>query len=39
MTWGTVDGLVDCLFLFGPGTIIMVGILYLQRKGFFGPHQ
>ena len=39
MTWGTVDGLISDIFLFGPGAIVMVGILYLQRKGFFGPHQ
>ena len=36
---GTLDGLVSNLFLFAPGAIALIGIRYLCRKGFFGPHQ
>ena len=34
-----VDGLIGNFFLFAPGFIALVGIRYLCRKGFFGPHQ
>jgi hypothetical protein len=39
VTLGTVDGLISCLFVFAPGIITLIGIRYLCRKGFFGPHQ
>jgi hypothetical protein len=39
VTPGTVDGLIGNFFLFAPGIITLIGIRYLVRKGFFGPHQ
>jgi len=39
VTLGTVDGLIANIFLFTPGIIALIGIRYLCRKGFFGPHQ
>ena len=36
---GTLDGLIGNLFLFGPGLALLLGIRYLSRRGFFGPHQ
>ena len=36
---GTIDGLISNVFLFGPSIIALIGIRYLCRKGFFGPHQ
>jgi hypothetical protein len=36
---GTVDGLISNFFIFGPGIITLIGIRYLCRNGFFGPHQ
>jgi hypothetical protein len=36
---GTIDGLISNAFLFGPAIALMSGVIYLARKGFFGPHQ
>ena len=36
---GTIDGLISNLFVFGPAVALVIGIRYLCRKGFFGPHQ
>jgi hypothetical protein len=34
---GTLEGLISNLFLFGPGLVLVSGVVYLARKGFFGP--
>jgi len=39
VTLGTVDGLIDNAFTTFPTSILMFGVIYLVRKGFFGPHQ
>lgn len=39
MTFGTLDGLISNLFLFGPAVAIFLGTRHLIRRGFFGPHQ
>jgi hypothetical protein len=36
---GTIDGLISCLFTFGPAVVAVFGIRTLIRRGFFGPHQ
>lgn len=39
VTWGTVDGLIANAFTTIPAFVLMAGVIYLCRKGFFGPHQ
>ncbi len=39
LSLGTLDGLISCLFTFGPAVVAVVGVRHLIRKGFFGPHQ
>ena len=39
MTLGTVDGLLANAFTTIPALILLSGVIYLVRKGFFGPHQ
>ena len=39
MNWGTIDGLISNVFLFGPGIALMLGIRYLSKKSFFGPNS
>lgn len=36
---GTLDGLMANAFTTLPAFILLSGIVYLARKGFFGPHQ
>jgi hypothetical protein len=37
--FGTVDGLIGNLFLFGPAVVAVLAVRGLIRRGFFGPHQ
>jgi hypothetical protein len=39
LDFGTIDGLISNLFLFGPAVALMIGVRHLTRRGFFGPHQ
>jgi hypothetical protein len=32
-------GLIDNTFTTIPALILLSGVIYLARKGFFGPHQ
>jgi len=34
-----MDGLISNAFTTLPMLILMGGVIYLCRKGFFGPHQ
>jgi hypothetical protein len=34
-----MDGLIANAFTTLPALILMSGVVYLVRKGFFGPHQ
>jgi len=34
-----MDGLIDNAFTTLPALVLMSGVIYLCRKGFFGPHQ
>jgi hypothetical protein len=34
-----MDGLLDNAFTTIPALILLSGVVYLCRKGFFGPHQ
>lgn len=36
---GTMDGLIGNLFTTVPAALSLAGIVYLARKGFFGPNQ
>ena len=36
---GTLDGLISCLFTFGPAVVAVLTVRGLIRRGFFGPHQ
>lgn len=36
---GTLDGLIGNLFTTVPMALSVAGVVYLARKGFFGPHQ
>ena len=39
LSLGTLDGLISCLFTFGPAVVAVFAIRGLVRRGFFGPHQ
>jgi hypothetical protein len=39
MSFGTLDGLIGNVFLFGPAIALVIGVRHLARLGFFGPHQ
>jgi len=39
VTLGTFDGLTANAFTTLPAFILLFGVIYLARKGFFGPHQ
>lgn len=39
MNWGTIDGLISNVFLFGPGIALLLGVRHLSKKGFFGPNS
>ena len=39
MTLGTFDGLTANAFTTFPAFVLLSGVIYLARKGFFGPHQ
>jgi hypothetical protein len=34
-----MTGLIDNAFTTLPASILLSGVIYLARKGFFGPHQ
>ena len=34
-----LDGLISNLFTTVPAVVVVVGLWYLARRGFFGPHQ
>jgi hypothetical protein len=34
-----MDGLIDNAFTTLPAIILLSGVVYLVRRGFFGPHQ
>jgi hypothetical protein len=34
-----MDGLIANAFTTIPALILLSGVIYLARKGFFGPHQ
>ena len=34
-----MDGLIANAFTTFPALILMSGVIYLARRGFFGPHQ
>jgi len=36
---GTVDGLIDNAFTTFPAFVLLFSVIYLARRGFFGPHQ
>lgn len=36
---GTLDGLIANAFTTLPAFVLMSGVVYLARRGFFGPHQ
>lgn len=36
---GTLDGLIGNLFTTVPAVLSLAGVVYLARKGFFGPNQ
>lgn len=39
MHFGTLDGLISNLFTTVPMALSIVGVVYLARKGFFGPNS
>jgi hypothetical protein len=34
-----MGGLIDNAFTTLPALVLLSGVIYLARKGFFGPHQ
>lgn len=36
---GTIDGLIGNLFTTVPMVLSVAAVVYLARKGFFGPNQ
>lgn len=39
MSLGNLDGLIGNLFTTVPAALSFVSVVYLARKGFFGPNQ
>lgn len=37
--FGTIDGLISNAFTTLPALVLVGGVVYLVRRGFFGPHQ